>query len=104
MLPVIVALLAARTQRMEFAYRMAKKHRCKGVHKMNQEVIKNFIGKECLIYMMNSQIAGTIEALNDNWLSVKVGDNVDIINVDYIGRIREYPVGKNGKKRSVVLD
>ncbi len=71
---------------------------------MTEETIKSFLGKECLIYMLNNQMTGTIESLSDNWLSVRVGDAVDIVNVEYISRIREYPRTRSGKKRSIIAD
>ena len=68
------------------------------------ELIANYIGKECIIYTMNSQIAGTIEGENNGWISVNDGRTSDIINVDYIMRIREYPRNKKGKKKEIVFD
>lgn len=67
-------------------------------------MIQKYIGKECLIYTFNSQITGIVESLEDNWISVKDGDNSEIINIDYVSRIREYPKKKNGKKKSLVVD
>ena len=62
------------------------------------EVIKRFIGKECIITTMNENVNGVIEALEDNWVIVspskKNPDSKEIIKVDYISRIREYPRNK----------
>lgn len=70
------------------------------------ELIQKFIGKECLIYCINSEatIEGTIQQLEGGWITVVNNDSEEIINIDYIVRIREYPRSKNGKKKSVVLD
>lgn len=70
------------------------------------ELIQKFIGKECLIYCINSETAveGTIQQLEGGWITVVNNDSEEIINIDYIVRIREYPRSKNGKKKSVVLD
>ena len=64
------------------------------------------IGKECLIYAFNQQITGVIEEVTDGAILVrreKTGE-VEIVNLDFVMRIREYPRNKNGKKKSVVLD
>lgn len=71
-----------------------------GITKMN-EIIKEFIGKECMIYTFQTQIIGVIERIQDNWIYVKSDNNVEIINLEYISRIREYPRKKNGKKKAI---
>lgn len=65
---------------------------------------KNFIGKECLIYTFNSQITGIIKEVSDGGMLVENKGQVEVINLEYVVRIREYPKGKNGKKKSVILD
>ena len=70
------------------------------------EIVKNFIGKECIITTMNESVTGVIKAVEDNWIVVlPAGNNIigtEIIKIDYVSRIREYPKNKNGKKRIVV--
>lgn len=71
------------------------------------ELAKQFIGKECIIYTMDSQgsVSGEITSVSDNGISVKDKSGVlQAVNLDYVTRIREYPRNKNGKKKSVVLD
>ncbi|MGN0642839.1 MAG: DUF6897 domain-containing protein [Huintestinicola sp.] len=72
------------------------------------EYIKKFIGKECIIYTIMSEsgsIQGTINELNENWILITdPTGNEQIVNAEYITRIREYPRDKKGKKKSVVLD
>ena len=68
------------------------------------EVIKNFIVKECLIHTFQTQVSGVIESIENNWISIKTKGKIEIINIDYISRIREYPRNKKGKKKSIVLD
>lgn len=69
-----------------------------------KELSKKFIGKECLIYTFNSQLQGTIEEVTDGALLIKNKDNVEAVNLDFVMRIREYPVNKKGKRKSVVVD
>ncbi len=68
------------------------------------ELAKQFIGKECLIYTLNAQLSGTITAVTEGAVALDNGNTKEIVNLDYIIRIREYPRNKNGKKKSVVLD
>lgn len=79
------------------------KNKKEGGIEMN-EIIKNFIGKECLIYTFQTQISGVIESLENNWISVRTESSSEIVNIDYISRIREFPKNKKGKKKSFVLD
>lgn len=70
------------------------------------EMIEKFIGKECVLYTINSntQIAGVIRGIKDNWVEIENKGSVEAVNADYIIRVREYPRNKNGKKKSAVLD
>lgn len=68
------------------------------------ELLRNYLGKECIIYTINSQLTGTISDVADGWISVQNNKNVEIINVDYIIRVREYPLRKTGKKKSRITD
>ena len=68
------------------------------------ELAKQFIGKECIIYTLNNQINGTIQAVSDGGLVLENNGTREIVNLDYILRIREYPRNKSGKKKSVVFD
>lgn len=77
--------------------------RKEGIEKMN-ELIKNFIGKECIVYTLQSQVTGIIEKVEDNWISIKKDDNIEIVNIEYINRIREYPRKKNGKKKTIFVN
>lgn len=82
--------------------RISEKRR--GGNREMQELAKEFIGRECLIYTFNSQLTGKIKAVTDGAVLVDNGKEDEIVNIDYIVRIREYPVNKKGKKRSVIVD
>lgn len=76
----------------------------KGRDLMN-EIIRKYIGKDCLVYLSlsSSVVSGEVISLNDNWLTVLTKDGEETINIDYIIRIKEHPVNKNGKKKSVIF-
>lgn len=72
------------------------------------EAVACFVGKECIITMLNKDIVGTIESISGNWIQVRSASEgagtQESINLDYVNRIREYPRSKNGGKRRIVID
>lgn len=73
-----------------------------------EEMAKEFVGKDCLIYTITSnggEIQGKIICVRDGGilLEEKSGQK-QVINLEYVTRIREYPVNKKGKKKSIVVD
>ena len=69
------------------------------------EFARAFIGKECIIYLFDdNQHTGIIKEVTDGALLLDKNGDVQVINLDFVTRIREFPKKKNGKKKSVVLD
>ena len=68
------------------------------------ELAKSFIGRECIIYTINSQLEGTILQVEQGALLVQSKNSRELINLDFVTRIREYPRNKNGKKKGLVID
>lgn len=70
------------------------------------ELAKNFLGKDCLVYAFDSghQFSGIIKEVTEGALLLETATGPEVINLDFVIRIREYPKNKNGKKKSVVLD
>lgn len=68
------------------------------------DIFMRYIGKDCIIYISNassSLLECSVISVNENWLTVKTKDGEEIINIDYIIRIKEHPLNKNGKKKSI---
>lgn len=81
-------------------------HRRKGkeVCKAMEELATKFIGKDCLIYTVASEsisVKGTVMEVKDGWLVVEEDGNQQIVNMEYVTRIREWPRNAKGKKKSV---
>lgn len=82
--------------------------------KQNGEIVamkklaEQFIGNECIIYTITSNdgsIVGTIREIEDGGMIVEnASGNKEIVNLDFVTRIREYPRNKNGKKKSFIID
>ena len=73
-----------------------------------KELAKQFLEKECIIYTItsnDSSIQGVIKEIDDGGMLIErnTGEK-EIINLDFITRIREYPRKKNGRKKGVGLD
>lgn len=68
------------------------------------ELVQKYINKRCLIYTYNGQIVGTITEVTQGAIQIVNGKTNEIINFDYIMRIREYPSKKSRKDKSVNLD
>lgn len=68
------------------------------------ELAKRFVGKDCLVYTFNGEVTGVIEEVCGGALLIKNNDNIQAVNLDFVVRIREFPKGKNGKKKLLVSD
>ncbi len=103
--PLLLMLISAMHERQQAAQIAIKAKKRRGEREKMTELAKNFIGKECLIYTFNgSQIEGTIKEVDGSAMLVENKGCTEVVNLDYVVRLREYPRGKNGKKKSVVLD
>ena len=97
---VVLITIQERNNLLRLIIRRKKQRR--GNLSMN-EIIKNYIGKDCVIYLSNSSsvITGCLISLNDNWITVKTKDGDEILNIDYIVRLKEHPVNSKGKKKQI---
>ena len=72
-----------------------------------KELEKRFIGEACIIYTITSNdgsVQGVIKEIDDGGMVIEKTGELEIINLDFVTRIREYPRKKNGRKKGVVLD
>lgn len=108
-IPIIVLLILLfifqRNQKTGAIKHVTRKKRTENRIQMN-ELAKQFINKECLIYAFDSshQFTGTIKEVRDGAILLENNGQTEIVNLDFVIRIREYPKNKKGKKKSVVLD
>jgi len=101
-LPLIIILFMQRSNSNEILRKRICANKKTKEQTIMNELVLNFIGKECIIYTYNgSQHLGTITAVKDNFIEITEKNNVEILNLDFILRIREHPKDKNGKKKSV---
>ena len=101
----IILFITLRRQKLIIAKRVLKNKSAEEKIEM-VELAKKFIGKECLIYAFDSshQITGVIKEVTDGAILVEKAGTLEAINLDFVFRIREMPLNKKGKKKSVILD
>ena len=104
MLLVLVITAANEERSKRIAVRHIQNKKKKGIKNNMKEFISAYIDKECLIYTISGQVYGTVKAVSDSALQVETKSGLQILNIDYVVRIREYPKNKNGKKKSIVID
>ena len=64
-----------------------------------REAAKQFIDKECLITVFGSDMQGVIkEITEDGAMLVQNGRENIAVNLDFVMKIKEIPLNKNGKK------
>ena len=104
---VILPLLARRRRAAAIKEFLKRKKQNKESNEM-KELAKRLIGKECIIYTITSNdgsVQGVIKEIDDGGMVIeKNSGELEIINLDFVTRIREYPRKKNGKKKSIVVD
>ena len=107
LLLVIIPWIARRRRLAAVRHILNQKKRNKENSEM-KELAKQFLEKECIIYTItsnDSSIQGVIKEIDDGGMLIErnTGEK-EIINLDFIPRICEYPRKKNGRKKGVVLD
>lgn len=73
-----------------------------------KELAKQFMGEDCIIYTITSNdgsVQGIIKEINDDGILIERNSGgLEIVNLNFVTRIRQFPKKKNGKKKSVVFD
>jgi hypothetical protein len=103
-MPLLVILIQRRQMNQIILMRRIAILNKRKDRKTVNDLAKKFIDKECIIYTFNAQIIGIVKEVTEKALLLEGKDSNEIINLDFIVRIREFPKNKKGKKKSVVLD
>ena len=103
-LPLLFLLLSQRRRRNEKFLALQNLKIRGGTTSMTNEMLHEYIGEECIVYLMSGQVTGVVEQAENGWLRVKNAQGSELVNLSFVSRIRRYPRKKNGKKVSVVLD
>ena len=102
---VLFILLHHQSRQKKLFMKQLMKRRKAGGNRVMKELAERFIEKECMIYTYNGQLDAVIKEVTDGGLLIKRLDNTEeVVNLDFVIRIREYPRKKNGKKKELILD
>lgn len=102
---ILLFIILYEQNKARIAARHIQKKRSPKERKEMQELAKQFIGKECLIYTIKSDtVQGVLKGVTEGGLLIENKGETEAVNLDYVVRLREYPKNKKGKKKSVVLD
>ena len=98
LLAVFLLLFAGSRRAKDLRRRRGRRRRKENRLRMN-EMIRQLLGKRCMVCLDGSfggSLTGVLEALEDNWLSVRTGKSgaLELVNLDYVNRIQELPEKK----------
>ena len=90
------------------AQRILKDKRINKENNIMKELVNRMIGKECVIYTVTQNgyaLRGVIKEMDDGGIIVerKSGES-EIVNLNFVTRIRELPISKSGKIKSIIID
>ena len=105
-LMLFLILMNRRRRRIAAVCKIIEQRKRKGVAFV-EELAKRFIGKDCLVYTISdssSTVQGIIREVSDGGMLIEGKNGMQLVSLAFVTRIREYPTGKNGKKKSIVLD
>ena len=101
---IIIFIMFSNRRKAVIIRKIIEKRKIGGNAEM-KELAERFIEKECIIYSFDSshQYEGIIKEVTDGAILVEKDGKLEVINLDFVIRIREYPKNKKGKKKSVIL-
>lgn len=68
------------------------------------ELSKRFLDKECIVRTFNGvYFTGFIKEVSENAVLIENNGDAEIVNLEYVISIKEYPKNKKGKKKALVF-
>jgi len=101
---LFIVLMERRRKIEETVRAIQRRKKKRGAYNNMKELILEYIDKECIVYTVNGQHEGIIKRVADGGVIIEINGSSELLNLDYIVRVREYPKKKNGKKKAIVLD
>lgn len=98
-LPIIMLLIiifvSTRNENL-IAQKIRKKQKMEEINMF--EFATRFIGQRCIIYTFNTSLMGVITEVNQTAILIEDNNKKEIINLEYVVRIQEYPEKKKKNK------
>ena len=105
---IIFFCIKRRRRTAAVAWQILNRRKQNKANVVMKELAKQFIGEECIIYTIASNdgsIQGVIKEIDDGGMVIERNSGErEIVNLDFVNRIRQYPRKKNGKKKDIVWD
>ena len=94
LLVFLIIFFSLKKKRNRILRRIRRKR--KGSVQMNQELLNGFVGKNCIIKGSDTIqcVQGEIKRIEGNWMEVETKQGKELLNIDFIERIQEYPLKK----------
>lgn len=67
-----------------------------------KELVSRFIEKDVYIKLLDGHADGVVKEVTDNGVVIENKDGLQIVNLEYILKVREYPCKKG--KRALIFD
>lgn len=76
--------------------RLIRKRKQKKERTVMNELLKQYVGKNCIIYSLEDFVntTGVITSLNEPWMEVETKNGKKLVNTEYVLRIEEKPEKK----------
>lgn len=74
-----------------------------GNRKIMKELVQRFMDKDVYINLLDGKADGVVKEVTDSGIVLENKEGIQIINLDYIIKIREYP-HKKGKRATIWSD
>ena len=86
----IIFFIVVPEQRNMQRFIMKKRKKRKELTDMTNELIKKYVGKNCLISTgsFGSNVQGEIVAVNENWIEIKTKKNDELVNIEFVQSIK----------------
>lgn len=65
-----------------------------------KELIQQFVGKDVYIKLLDGNADGIVKEVTDSGVVLENKGNLQVLNLDYVIKVREYPY-KNGKRATL---
>lgn len=101
-MPLIIIYFLDRRLKRYMLLKILRNKRKGGERKIMKELLQKFLEKDCIINTINSmstQYVGVIKEVTDGGVLIENDGHTEIVNIDFISHVKEYPVNKKGKRK-----
>ena len=92
----LCAFLLLKNRKQNWAVQYVKmKKRGEGIDMT--EAVKKLIGRECCFYLLSGEVAGLVREVEGRSAVVETKTDTQVVNLDFVMRIREIPEKKRRK-------